>query len=393
MSGMDITVFEPLMPREGDPGLEELAIELVARANQLGGQLHADVRASIGDLVRSMNCYYSNLIEGHNTHPREIDRALSDDYSRDPTRRVLQKEARAHIEVQKLIDMGEAPSDPPTSPTYLKWVHHEFCRRLPPELLVVRHPSTGREVEVKPGELRDGEVEICRHLPPPAQDVPRFLQRIEEAYDPRRLLPTRRLIAVAAVHHRLLWVHPFYDGNGRVARLVAHAMLLRFGVGSSVWSVARGLARSVERYKTSLMLADEPRHGDLDGRGALSESRLREFCQFFLEACIDQIKFMESLLQPTELLRRMKLFVDDEVSAQRLPRGSLALLREALLAGSVERGRAAELTGYQERRGREILAALLKVGLLVSTGPRAPVHLGFPLEVAERWFPRLYPVD
>jgi hypothetical protein len=64
---------------------------------------------------------------------------------------------------------------------------------------------------------------------------------------------------------------------------------------------------------------------------------------------------MESLLQPTELLRRMKLFVDDEVSAQRLLKGSLALLREALLARQLERGRAAELTGYQEPRGGRFL--------------------------------------
>ena len=176
--------------------------------------------------------------------------------------------------------------------------------------------------------------------------------------------------------------------DGRVARLVAHAMLLRFGVGSSIWPVARGLARNVERYKSSLMLADEVRHRDLDGRGALSERRLREFCEFFLETCVEQVQFMQSLLQPTELLRRMKLFVDDEVSAQRLPKGSLALLREALLAGQLERGRAAELTGYQERRGREILASLLKSGLLVSQGPKAPVRIGFPTAVAERWFPR-----
>ena len=117
---MKITSFEPLMPAEGDPGLEELAVTLVARANQLGGQLHSNVRSSIGDLVRSMNCYYSNLIEGHNTHPREIDRALADDYSPDPTRRVLQKEARAHIDVQRMIDTGEAPADAPTSARYLK---------------------------------------------------------------------------------------------------------------------------------------------------------------------------------------------------------------------------------------------------------------------------------
>jgi Fic family protein len=390
---MSIAEFEPLLPREGDSRLEELAVTLIARANQLGGQLHAKVRVSIGDLVRSMNCYYSNLIEGHNTHPRDIDRAMADDYSRDPNRRVLQKEARAHIEVQRMIDAGEDPQEAPMSTRYLKWVHYEFCRRLPEELLLVRHPRTGREVTVVPGEFRDGEVEVGRHLPPSAQEIPRFIERMEEAYAPSALLPTRRLIAVAAVHHRLLWVHPFYDGNGRVARLVAHAMLLRFGVGSSVWSVARGLARNVERYKTALMLADEPRQGDLDGRGALSERRLHEFCEFFLETCIDQVNFMESLLQPSELLRRMKLHVDDEVSAQHLPRGSLALLREALLAGELDRGRAAELTGYQERRGREILAHLLKVGLLVPQGPRAPVRLGFPVEVAERWFPRLYPVD
>ena len=112
------------------PKLEELAVRLVARSNQLAGQLHPHVRASIGDLVRSMNCYYSNLIEGHNTHPRDIDRALNDDYSKDAGRRVLQHEARAHIEVQRIIDAGDDPSDAPTSERYSRWVHYEFCRRL-----------------------------------------------------------------------------------------------------------------------------------------------------------------------------------------------------------------------------------------------------------------------
>jgi Fic family protein len=389
---MTSTAFAPLLPPEGELHLEELAVALVARANQLAGQLHAAVRASVGDLVRSMNCYYSNLIEGHNTHPRDIDRALADHYSKDPKRRVLQLEARAHIEVQRLIDAGQDPQEAPTSERYLRWVHHEFCRRLPPELLLVRSPK-GREERVVPGELRTGEVVVGHQVPPAARDLPRFLARFEEAYDPNHLSATRRLIAVAAAHHRLLWMHPFLDGNGRVARLVSHVTLLRAGVGSSLWSVARGLARNVELYKTRLMLGDEARHGDLDGRGALSTARLTEFCEFFLETCVDQVSFMESLLQPAELLRRMKLYVDDEVSAGRLPKGSLALLREALLAGELERGKAADLTGYQIRRGREILAHLLKVGLLVSQGPRAPVRLGFPIDVIERWFPRLFPTD
>lgn len=385
-------LMEPMLPSDGGAELEDRALDLVAKANRLAGQLPGQVRVAIGDLVRSMNCYYSNLIEGHNTHPRDIDRALADDYHRDPKRRALQVEARAHIELQRKIDSGQDPSEAPTSETYLRWLHAEFCGHLPDELLWVENPDTRERVRVEPGTLRDRGVQVGRHVPPPVDQLPEFLHRFEEAYSPARLSKAMSIVAAAAAHHRVLWIHPFLDGNGRVARLMSHSMLLRSGVGSSLWSVARGLARHVERYKAALMAADERRYNDLDGRGTLSERRLREFCLFFLEVSIDQVEFMEALLQPPELLRRMKLYVDDEVAAGRLPRGSLALLREAFLAGEMERGRAAELTGYRERRARQTLSDLLQRGLLVSQGPRAPVRLGFPIDAAERLFPRLYPV-
>jgi hypothetical protein len=172
---------------------------------------------------------------------------------------------------------------------------------------------------------------------------------------------------------------------------MSHTMLLRFGVGSSLWSVARGLARNVQTYKSLLQAADEPRRGDLDGRGTLSEQALTQFCEFFLKACIDQVDYMAGLIQPTELTRRIKLYVDDEVSAGRLSQGSFALLREALLFGEFERGRAPELTGYKDRMARTILSELLKKGLLVSDTPKSPVRIAFPFEVVERWFPALYP--
>jgi hypothetical protein len=49
---------------------------------------------------------YSNLIEGRNTHPIDIERALRNDYSQDETKRDLQLEAKAHIMVQEWIDGG-----------------------------------------------------------------------------------------------------------------------------------------------------------------------------------------------------------------------------------------------------------------------------------------------
>lgn len=384
--------MEPMMPPEGERRLEDSAVDLVAKANALAGQVHPLVRRSVGALVRSMNCYYSNLIEGHDTHPRDIDRALAQDYAAEPRRRALQLEAVAHIEVQRMIDEGEDPPSWPTSADYAIWLHREFCSRLPEDLLLVENPDTGERLRVEPGELRQRGVQVGRHIPPEAADLPRFLVRFEEAYDPKRLSKVRQIEAVAAAHHRLLWIHPFLDGNGRVARLMSHALLKRLGIGSSLWSVARGLARNVGRYKSMLMAADQPRRGDLDGRGSLSEASLVEFCQFFLSTCVDQVEYMGSVLEPAELLRRIEHYVEDEARAGRMPKGAFPILREAVLAGEVERGRARDLTGYRERMARMVISTLLDLGLLVSEGPRSPLRVGFPIDAVERWFPRLYPV-
>lgn len=386
------SLMEPMLPPEGERVLEDLAIDLVARTNALASQIHPAVQAGIGELVRSMNCYYSNLIEGHDTHPRDIDRALRKDYSTEPRRRALQLEAVAHIEVQRMIDFGLDGGASPETVDYIRWLHREFCARLPEELLWVENPDTGERLAVKAGELRDGDVAVGRHVSPAAVSLEAFLARFEDAYRSERLSKVRRIVAVAAAHHRLLWIHPFYDGNGRVARLMAHALFVRHGVGGSLWSVSRGLARNASRYKALLMAADEPRRGDLDGRGSLSERALIDFCAFFLEVCVDQVEFMASILEPAELLRRIALYCEDETRAGRLPRGSFPILREALLAGEVERGRAPDLTGYRERMARMVVAKLLERELLVSDTHRAPLRLDFPVDAVERWFPRLFPM-
>ncbi len=391
MKVYDISVIEPMLPLGEDRELEDLAATVIASSAQLSAQIAPLVAQSVGDLIRSMNCYYSNLIEGHDTNPRDIERALASDYSRDPQRRILQHEARAHIEVQRMIDFGEAPRERAATTAYVRWLHSEFCRRLPDDLLWVTNPDTGERLRVVPGELRGASVKVGRHVPPAPENLSELLHRFEEAYASPNLSAIRRIIATGAAHHRLLWIHPFLDGNGRVARLLSHAMLREAGVGNSLWSVARGLARRVDDYRVALANGDSPRRGEFDGRGARSLAGLRDFCVFFLQICRDQVEFMQSLLQPAQLLRRMKLYVDDEITVGRLPKGAMGLLREVLLTGEMERGRAAELTGYQERRARDTLSALLDRGLLTPTSPKGPVRLGFPQDVLERWFPKLYP--
>ncbi len=390
---MNITSMEPMVPEEASRLLDDDILPLVAEANQLAGRIHPILRESIGELVRSMNCYYSNLIEGHDTHPRDIDRALANDFSSEPKKRDLQKEAVAHIHVQKLIDTGRDPDAWPASAAYASWLHEEFCSHLPPEMLFVTDDKTGERLEIIPGRWRKRDVQVGRHVPPLHEELPRYMARFDTAYGSPPLSKTRQIQTVGAVHHRLLWIHPFLDGNGRVARLMSHALFKRLGIGTSLWSVARGLARDEQHYKALLARADGPREGDLDGRGNLTQRGLIEFCKFFLDRSVDQIRFMSGLLEPATMLTRMEIHIEEEVRTKRLARGSFAVLREAVINGEVERSKIPALTGYEERSARNVTAGLVERGMLVAATHRAPLRLAFPADVAERWFPNLYPAN
>ncbi|GMW05879.1 MAG: Fic family protein [Gammaproteobacteria bacterium] len=389
--GETVSAMEPLLLREDSrhrAGLTDLALELAQRSAGFRRSLPESLVTSLADLVRSMNCYYSNLIEGHDTHPIEIERALKGDYSKDAKKRDLQLEARAHIEVQRWIDGGALKGRSVTAAA-LQEIHQRFCSLLPEELLTVEDPVTKERVTVIPGELRNRDVKVGRHIAisPPA--VPRFLARFEQVYG--ALGKTDTILATAAAHHRLAWIHPFVDGNGRVARLMSHATMLESLDTGAVWSVARGLARNVEAYKSHLAACDLPRRNDLDGRGPLSEESLAEFTRFFLTTCLDQVAFMEKLVRPNELRARIQLWAEEEIRLDRLPPKSGTVLEAVLYRGELPRGDAAAVVGTGDRQARRVVSALLERGVLTSASTRAPLRLAFPAALAPRWMPGLFP--
>ena len=227
------------------------------------------------------------------------------------------------------------------------------------------------------------------HIPVSPGALPRFLERFERTYS--NLGRTDRILATAAAHHRFLWIHPFLDGNGRFARLMSYAMLLDSLDTGGIWSVARGLARNEAQYKAKLMACDLPRRNDLDARGNLSEEALADFTGFFLSICIDQVKFMEELVQPERLRDRILIWVEEEIRADELPPKSGTVLEAVLFRGSLPRGEVAGLLGTKERQARRITSALLEKEGLVSESSRAPLLLSFPAKLASRWMPGLFP--
>ncbi|MFD1158943.1 Fic family protein [Roseovarius aestuarii] len=381
--------FEEHIPAE----LADLSVEIQREASGLGKGLHPDSAAELADLVRMMNCYYSNLIEGHNTRPRDIEKALAGAELEEETR-PLALEARAHVIVQREIDeMHRAGALPrPTSAEFLTWVHKIFYDEMPEEFRVIEHPDGSRE-PIIPGRMRregDPEVAVGRHHPPSSGRVATFMEHFDKRFHIAARSASGRIIAIASAHHRLNYIHPFPDGNGRVSRLMSHAMALEASIGGDgLWSISRGLARGLKdrgEYKQMMDHADSPRLGDRDGRGNLSEAALKTYCAWFLNVALDQITFSAKLFDLDGLDKRYRRLVADTIDDKRAPDLVSAVLRH----GTLERGEAQFVLKTSERTARNTLKQLTTAGFLVSASPKTPVRLAFPLEYRERLFPNLF---
>ncbi|WP_247984662.1 Fic family protein [Bradyrhizobium sp. 186] len=387
--------IEPARLEEVPEAISDVVAELSAATAKLGHALNPQTAANLAGLVRIMNTYYSNLIEGHNTRPRDIARALDGNFDNDKQRRNLQIEAAAHVRVQSEIDSmaRENRLGEPASVDFILWLHREFYRDAAPEMLCIR--GNGSEFTMQPGTWRSStehDVSVGRHQPPSSDRITAFMTYFADRYRFERFGKAARIIAIPAAHHRFNYIHPFPDGNGRVSRLMSHAMAHLGGIGAhGLWSVSRGLARGLTGpgdYKRMMDHADMPRQGDLDGRGNLSQRALSEFILWFLRVCLDQVTFMGSLFEIETLAQRLRGFV--ERSEQLKPQAA-RLLEEALIRGQFDRGDVPRITGLPERTARRVFNDVVATGLLASETPKGPVSLRFPMDTLDVLFPRLFP--
>jgi len=218
-----------------------------------------------------------------------------------------------------------------------------------------------------------------------------------EAYNLEKISDSvKRIIAVGASHHRLAWIHPFQDGNGRVVRLYSEALFIREKIdGDGLWCISLGLAIRNKDYYAALNNADNERQGDYDGRGNLSNKFLREFCTFFLKTALDQVNFMAELLEINSALERISKYIDLMSVTKGMRPEAKYILHEVFLKGRVGRGEALRLTEKKESTARTIMKELITEGLLVEKAGelKGALYINFPVKVAPYLFPKLYPKD
>ena len=388
-SQMEPLTIEPSRPAYGE--MMGLASDLLVASARLESKLPLPTARGIADLMTGMNCYYSNLIEGHHTLPAEIERAMQTQPAT-AKERDLRSLAHAHVITDRESRFMDSIAETPMSIS--EKLHQKFMSLLPSEMLIL---ETG--AVVTPGAFRqtDENVTVGQHVPPGGVSLPQFIDRFNVEYQGKLHRAAggghARLEAIVgcfAAHHRFAWIHPFMDGNGRVGRILLDCMLRAAGVNpAGLWSMSRGFAKAADEYKKTLALADLPRQGDLDGRGNLSEKWLVAFCRFAMTTAIDQANFVLSLLDSDRLKRGVQMYFATAGASYKQQAGHLYM--NAIAFGEFERGEAARITGLNERSAREILSRLVADKFLLSDTPKGPVRAGFPSVAVGYFLPNLYP--
>jgi len=390
--------FLPLMPADSVLGpLLERASDLNRAALALGnGAVPASTQVELRALLRAMNSYYTNRLEGEHTRPSEIDSALKKDFSTDRNLARKQRLAVAHIDTERhcetVIDERLAQGEDTTRWLYsteaVMWLHKHLFEALGDEDRTLEDGSI-----MVPGELRQRQVAVGRHEAPSFEAVPRFLERWSAVYGAVRR-GEAAIVAACASHHRLAWLHPLPDGNGRVARLHTHLLLYAMQLTSGLWSPLRGFARTEERYRALLAAADEHRRGDLDGRGNLTQAGLVEWISYVLDVCIDQVSFMTQQLDVTGMRDRIEASILYDCNVQKLPvRPEVVGVLHYLFTSGIAMPRAdfKAMSKLGDRVATGTLSALLKLGYLATDSAYGDVRFAIPRHALRFYFPLLWP--
>jgi len=394
--------FTPLLPNDNQGNINaellSMAEELCIKSASLAGSHAPQVLYGIKELLRKVNSYYSNQIESEGTHPIDIDKASRQEFSSDSKEKRLQQLSLVHIEVQKYVENYFTEGQTPYSRDFILDVHRTLYSH--PDMahfLQIEDKEKHTIIEMMPGKLRDSNVRVGKHIAPDYTELSHFFNKYELLYKvPNYATQAKQVIFALASHHRLMWIHPFLDGNGRTARLVLDGIFNSMSLeGYGLWNISRGLSRRSEDYKRYLAFADMLRQGDLDGKGALSTKAFISYIKFMLEVSLDQVDFMNKNLKMHSLHERIESYVrlskEGLFNTKPLPKYSELLFKELLMVGEVPRGKVMDIIHTKDRTATTLIKELTQMDFLKSDTPKSAIRLKFNAHFASYIFPELIP--
>ncbi|MCX6051249.1 MAG: Fic family protein [Campylobacterales bacterium] len=378
-------LISPILPIDikGNIDIEllKLAEEVCIQSSSLLSGYNPQIILSIKKLLRITNSYYSNRIEAQSTHPIEIEKAMKKQFSQDTKEEQLQRLSLAHIKTQEYVEEYCSSKNLVISREFIKSIHREFYSADGMEKFL-EIKSDAQTIIMQRGEFRETSVEVANHVAPSFDKIDSIFNYFEKEYQKIYVNNTKamKLLGALSSHHRLVYIHPFLDGNGRVSRLHLDAMLFAMDLdGYGLWNISRGLARDVKGYQQYLSLADMIKQGATDGGGELSLRGLQYYLKYMLEVALDQITFMSKSLSLSTLNHRMNTFVElsqkGMYSIAPLPKYSEMLFSALLIKGEVQRGEVEKIISKSKKSAYTLVKTLLDMEYLESDSPRGALKL------------------
>jgi fido (protein-threonine AMPylation protein) len=392
---MPISAIEPALPTLA-PDLIAEADAVIGAVRRLDGLTDGGLEHVVRPLFRAAHVHHSLYIEDRPSTLAELARAsvpaVRSDRARD-----READLRASLAVMSWLHEGAGRAHAlraPTDVALVRDIHRRFYAELPASEREVRFADTGRVIDVAPGEWRTEDVTVGRHAAPRATEVDALMRHWSARYTPARgVTAGTALIAAVASHHRLLFVHPFRDGNGRVARLALEASLIALGLDAKgAWTPARGFARARAGYYDALAGADDERWHDAEGRGDRSMPGLVRWCRSVLRVMREQADFVATLLAPNVWRMRLRHALTGPTG--RAVDAEYRLVAAAWELGPLPRAALARESGVPPRSVSRLCNSLIERGWLRAvTGDdrrSAPVVGAMPIESARIVFPGLF---
>ena len=233
--------------------------------------------------IRLRHTYHSDAIEGNTLTLQE-------------TKLVL--EEGVTIGGKPLKDHIEAKNDAEAFDLMIELVHAK--KSISQEIIQQVHEAVTRGILQNPGQYRIGNVGITGSAttPPSYLKIIRLMDEYIQDIQKLSLHPVRK---AAFIHHELVRIHPFLDGNGRVARLLTNLFLMKKGYPPIIVKKT-----DRKRYYRALDKAD---HGDMSEFSNFVARAAHESLQYYLSSFVE-----EERLIPIKELAEYTLYSQEYLS-------------------------------------------------------------------------------
>jgi len=217
-------------------------------------QISLGLLAAIRERVRIRSTHFSTQIEGNRLTLEEAREVIQQ-------RKVFERKAKDTKEVKNYWDALLKIEE---------WAQEG--RAFDEGLMKKTHAIVEKGLRARPtpyrteqNVIRDSSTNAIIYLPPEAKDVPELMKGLVDWENDAQKMKIPVPLIAALVHYQFVTIHPFYDGNGRTARLLSTFILHRGGYGlNGIFSLEEYHARDLQLYYKSLMT--HPHHNYYEGR-------------------------------------------------------------------------------------------------------------------------------